>query len=453
MIGDVCKYRGFLLVSSLILFMSFAFNVFGAMATDSFILNYKDSESLVVNQVRCGGLFNNQMLEVKSQYVLKDSKTCDKDKISAYSSQFGLQGKIYSIGYGLLSKIGRISVNKYIVIAQLTTAIFSAFTLGLLLLWIRSNFGFSTAFISTVLISISPMIVGFARNLYWALPLFILPLVFVLYFYRPNISRKFMLFFCGVLGLLLYLRYLCGYEYITTITIMLFSAMTYHLFISKAKIKQYLVQFSIIGLVSVLSFGLAVVTHVISLNSSTSSTSKSINVIMQRARERTVNPNEYYKFTYLNLNVLANDYYKTTDTYIGYESKLNSGSKFWSVFAWFSNYMLLPVYHLPIAFTAPFSLYVQSFIAFVLMLILIYVNLNKWVDKKDLRKVKALYFSSVIGLVGFFSWLILAFSHSLVHAHINGILIYLPFALFGYIIIGLCLDSIIKMFIVSRNEK
>jgi hypothetical protein len=44
--------------------------------------------------------------------------------------------------------------------------------------------------------------------------------------------------------------------------------------------------------------------------------------------------------------------------------------------------------------------------------------------------------------VGYLSWLILARSHSLVHAHINGILLYLPFALFGYIIIGLYLQTL-----------
>jgi ABC-type multidrug transport system fused ATPase/permease subunit len=446
MLGDLKKYKLFFIITTLGLFFSFAFNAFGAVTTDSFLLNYKDSEALVANQVRCEGhLYADQLLELQ---VNKASKPpgCSEKELLPYSSQFGLQGKIYTVGFQLVSKIAPISSKVYVALAQLATAMISALVLGLLVLWVRTRIGKIPAVTTGVLIALSPMIVGFSRNLYWSLPLFILPLVYVLYFYGRDFStRKTIIFWTG-LGVILYLRYLCGYEYITTITIMAMAAVAYWLFIHKAKRIDFIKQIVLVGAISVVAFSAALATHVMSLNVYTGSTSKSLEIIKNRAQERTLNADKYKQYPYMNLEALAPDHYRVTNTYIDYQGRMESGSRLWAGIVAFSTYLLLPVVHLPISFSGVFGLYAQSMIVFVIMLVWLYKTRQKWVAKKISRQTTALFLAAAIGLVGYVSWLVFAYAHSLVHAHINGILMYLPFALFGYMIIGLFIEFLVAKF-------
>lgn len=447
MIGEVKKYKRFFVSAVFLLSFSFLLNIFGAVSTGSFVSSYKDSESLVSNQIKCDGkIYANQLLEIKSQYAANGTmKGCQENILVPYSSHFGLQGKIYTVGFDVLSAITNKSISPaaYIVLAQITTAIISAIVLGLFVLWVRSQFGFVPALVSIVLVAVSPMIVGFSRNLYWVLPTFILPLIFILFYYpQKNADKNKRLLFWIILGALLCIRFLCGYEYLTTITIMTFSVIVYYLFVNKAKKNEYIREIIIAGVVSVLAFFSAIAIHVWSLNSYTGSTEKSIGIIMQRAKERTISPEKYLKYPYMNLEWMAGDYYKTTDSYLNYPDRIEGGSLKWSLFAALSNYALLSVVNLPFI-TSPFALYTQSMAAFIIYLLLLYLNRKKWTDRKEQRNLTGLYLAFIVGLVGYISWLVLAFSHSLVHAHINGILMYLPSALFGYIIIGLYIDHII----------
>lgn len=448
MVEDLKKHKLFFAAITLALFLSFAFNFFGAVTTDSFILNFKDSEALVTNQIVCKGeVFNDQMVAQKGDYGSSGLiSRCESKELVPYSSQFGLQGKLYTAGFNLLSNFVHISAVTYVTIVQLATAMGSAVVFGLLALWVRSRFGLIPASVFGLLVAMSPMVVGFSRNLYWTLPLLVLPLVFALYYYRLKSTKKRMLLFWLILGILLYLRYLCGYEYITTLTIMIVAAISYYLYIGGSKTKVYIQQSIIVGVVSFLAFGAALVTHVGALNAYTGSTGKSVSIITQRAADRTSNADQYLKYPYENLKGLASDYYKVTDTYVHYDKQMESNSKPLATLVALSNYMLLPVIHLPISFAASFSLYAQSMGMFVVLLALLYVMRKKWIPKRLSTQIRALYLAFAIGLLGYFSWLMLGYSHSLVHAHINGILMYLPFALFGYVIIGIFIESVIGKF-------
>ena len=430
------------------------FNVFGAVTPEEFTQNYKDSEALIVNQVRCEGrLFSNQLLEQKPSHAVPEAPSdCSGADLKPYSSQFGLQGKIYTAGYDLISKPLHISPAAYIVGAQALTALMSAVVLALFVLWVRSRVGSVSSISTGLFIAISPMLVGFGRNLYWAMPLLVLPLIYVLYFYNQKASKNRTIIFWIGLGALLYLRYLCGYEYITTLTIMAVAAASYSLFMRRATLGQHLRAVLTVGLVSGAAFCLAIVTHVASLNAYTGTTDRSVEIIMQRAKERTINSEEYIKYPYLNLKGLAASHYAITDTYVDYEERMESGSTVWAGMVALSTYALLPVIHMPVSFPSPFNLYIQSLLAFGSILLLMYIRRDKWVEKRHTNQVRALFLSAFIGFLGYASWLVMAYSHSLVHAHINGVLMYLPFALFGYILIGLYAESLYNSFIKKHKK-
>lgn len=445
--------KRFFFTSVAVLFVSFAFNAFSAMDTASFVSNYKDSEALVVNQINCSGdLYADQMLEqINPQTPLKFPNSCSTSALRAYSSQFGLQGKLDTFLYTSIMRPMHVSAGVFVVLLELGTALISALVLALLVLWVRRTFGKIPAVTTGILIALSPMLIGFSRNLYWALPLLIAPIVYVLYFYKLKAPRKEMIIFWTGLFVLLYLRYLCGYEYITTITVMIVATAGYTLALAGVRVKKFVREAILIGLVSAVAFGAALVTHIAALNVSTGSTEKSVSIIKQRAQERTLNAGKYVDYPYANLEFLASDHYKVTDTYVHYDKLKATGSRVWATLVALSTYLLLPVVHLPIIVPGSFSIYLQSTTMFTIVLFILYVKREKWVAKEYRARVRALFVAASLGLIGYLTWLIFGYSHALVHAHINGILIYLPYALFGFMIIGIYVEYLINRFIKKQK--
>jgi hypothetical protein len=269
------------------------------------------------------------------------------------------------------------------------------------------------------------------------------PIVYILYFFKTSFQKKEgVLFFSGLI-LLLYLRYLCGYEYVTTITIMLIATSLYFLMMSKSKFKKISQTIILFVLSSLVALLLAFSTHVLSLNQQTGSLHKSIEIIKNRAEERTLNTQGYTKYAYLSLEYVAKDFYKTSNEYFKYDGVKENGSVALAGLIALLAHLLLPIVHTPFL-GGVFEVYAQSFIVFLCLLLVIFIYRKRWVSKKYTLHVKSLYTSLVIGVLGYASWFVFAFSHSLVHAFINGILMYLPAALFGFIIIGLSVDSILK---------
>lgn len=442
MLRNIIANKIFFCISVFVLFISFAFNAFGTVSTEKFLYDFKDSESLIYNQVLCpDSVLNDQLLQNKKGYE-GQLKSCDSENLVAYSSQYGLQGKVYDTSADALSKIG-VGPVAFLSIANLLTALLSALIFGLLVLWFRNNFGNFVGYCVMVGVCLSPMIVGFSRNLYWALPLLIVPIVYALYFYKAEADKRYNIKFFIGLGVLLIARYLCGYEYASTITIALMAVVGYFILLQKSNLKQYFKIFIITGMVSVLAFTVALGIHVMSLNNYSGSTRNSLHIVKTRAMERTSRSDHYLNFAYDGTKASLNDHYQITNTYLQYESLKQGESLALALIFSVVNYALLPVYNLPISFHQPFATYAQSSILFIMVLSFIFYKRHKIFDKKTVKKVNALYFVFYFGLIGSCSWFILANSHSLVHVHINGILIYLPSAIFGYAILAFTAQSYI----------
>lgn len=446
MIQEVVKHKLFVALTTFILFLVFTLNIAGALTADGFIQNDKYSENFVIRQMKCKGqLYNDQLIGLRNWEENGKNLGCDESHYLPYNSSFGLQGRLGVFLDSIVSKVSK-NVTVTVVIYQLLTALFSAIILALFVLWVRIQFGVTVAITFAVFVSLSPMIVSFSRNLYWAMPLMVAPIVYILYFYKSRASNAQHLIFLGGLTALLYLRFLCGYEYVTTLAIMVIATSLYVLTLEKTNIKELLKRVVWIGAAPVLAFVLAFSTHVLSLNQQTGSTVKSIEIIKNRAQERTVNAEYYTKYAYQSLEDVANDFYRISNEFVKYDKLKDNGSIPMAVIVAYAAHMLLPVVHIPIL-SGVFASYSQSFLAFIFALFLLYKFRNKWVSKKQEQKVRSLYIATAVGTAGYFSWLVFAYSHSLVHAFINGILMYLPAALFGFIIIGLYIEFLINKYI------
>ncbi len=442
MLRDIKKNKLFFWLVTSILFFSFAFNIFGAVSLEDFKSNYKDSEALVSNQIICqSSLFAGQLIAQKTDDNQGSSglvDNCDASKLVPYSSHFGIQGKFLSIGYTAVETVFQsFSPKVFIALSQFLTALASAVLFTIFALWVKKKYGLYVAIFTVAGIAIAPMLVGFGRNLYWALPLMIAPFVYSLYYYRVGQPTKATVVFWSVIGVLLYLRYLAGYEYITTLTLMVFAAMAYVLYLNKAKLKAYAKTAALTIGVSLIALIAAMGTHIGALTVYTGSVNASVQKIAQRAEERTVTGDKYTAYPYMNLKSIAPAFYEATDGYANYEKRAESGSLAAAILVNTATYLLIPVIHIPVKFSEPFGLYIQSTAVFLIILGALFVTRKMWMTKKQIRETEALYVGLVLGLAGYLSWLIFGFSHSLVHAHINGILLYLPSALFGFIILGL----------------
>lgn len=443
----VGKHTRLYVLSVLFLFVSFALNGLGVLTTEQFVKNFKDSEALVTSQVKCEGrLYGGQLLNTREG---TPKGTCDPANYEPYSSQFGIQGRAYTLGYKILKKVVHISPSAYVALAQLLTALSSAAVLALVVLWVRSNLGKIPALTVLVLVGLSPMIVGFSRNLYWAMPLMFLPVAYVLYAFRPDRlkpGRGALVFFVGLV-LLLYIKYLAGYEFLTAFTILPIALMSYSLYVNGESLKSYIKATLAVGLVSLVAFGAALTTHAVSLNPLTGSMSRSVAVIRQTAKERTTESKKYTSYAYYRLKDTANDVYQITNTYLDYDTREKGNSIILSEVVSLFNYAILPIVNVPIAFNSPFGVLLQSNALFVMILAFIFVSRRRLgLSEGRLRALRGLYLALLIGFAGFASWLLLARAHSLVHVHINGIMLYLPFALVGYMIVGIALETRLDTF-------
>lgn len=430
--------KRFFITAFLLLWLSFSFNFFSAMTDESFVQNFKDSESLVVSSVVCKGAFADGQLAFDKAAGTREQYRCDFNRLEPYYSQYGLQGRVYTAGYKLASKLG-LSASKYVVLAQLSTAALSAATLAGFIVWVRRTHSQVASIAVLVLLGMSPMIVGFARNLYWQLPLLFLPIMYGLYLYP---SKKFFnkkIWFWTGLGILLYLRYLCGYEYITTLTVAALSGVVYHLFMERATLRKYINSAVVTWIVSVLAFSAAFATHVLSLSSYTGSVSSAIHIVKERALERTLRTDEYTKYAISGLKSNIPHVYAISDSYIHFEDK--QGSLGWAIVAAVLNYAMVPAVSVPIELKGVFGEIIQSSLVLALLVLLLYKKRKKIFITADKQEVNVLFFLATLGLFGYISWLLLASSHALVHAHINGILLYMPFALFSFVLIGVAIDE------------
>lgn len=130
-----------------------------------------------------------------------------------YYQQYGLQGKALSFLFQHVSFLKSADDLRFLFSALLAIVIvLVAAELGRSFSWLFAG----CFFVSMML---SPQIIGFARNLYWATFLWFLPVYFSLVIYRKRTSKKTQYFFFLLFALSVALKCLAGYEYITTILI------------------------------------------------------------------------------------------------------------------------------------------------------------------------------------------------------------------------------------------
>lgn len=207
----------------------------------------------ILNEMECGSL-------EKIVFLDENGAELDTGSFWKYTSQYGLQGKIFGC---IAKKFDYEHAIEYLnlVCCILTSAVFVIITL---LIRKKYNVLMAGCFYFTFLLS--PWIVNFARNLYWVEFTWFLPMAVGIFCTWKINSKKCRVASYIAAAVTVWIKSLCGYEYISTIMMGLIAFLLVDLIIAlvqrdNQKVKLFFRTSLIIGIMALIGFMLAICIH------------------------------------------------------------------------------------------------------------------------------------------------------------------------------------------------
>jgi putative uncharacterized protein (fragment) len=429
-----------------VLFLSFFGNIFGVGLWREWFDGFqRDSSAIVEKTARCKEKFgySGPLIVAKNEDYNSVMTTggCDASLLKPYASQYGLQARIITA----LAPKDSTKLSVYFKKVNVVLAAAMAALMALVALRVRKLFGFVVAAVFATLVAFSPWIVGYAQNMYWIEPLMLAPFTFAFLSYSYcKSSKKLWLFYLGE-AVLLFLKLLSGYEYISTIAIsVLVPIIFFELVNNKQKVISLWRYAVMTCIVVVVAFVGAYVTNFMALSDYYHSSDTALKMINERASERGLSGIRKMRTHAVgNLKTLLPESYKFANRFINMEELAKDrGSTYQYLAINAGNYVLLPALSLPLSIKGVFGEIVQSILVWVLVGYLVLFYLKR--RHPSLKYYRSFLWSLHISLAGALSWLILMPGHALPHAHINGIVFYMPLLLFVYMIVGLYVGNMVK---------
>lgn len=418
-----------------LLFASFFGNLFNVGYGDGWFKDFqKDSAYITEKTAACKDVLDYRQPLIPSRgndYMqTMGSGDCDAKKVQPYASQYGLQARVIAFfapaeDDALPSYFKKVEI----VLGTLMAVVLTAFSLK-----IGRLYGRGAMATLAILIALSPWLVAYARNMYWVTFLMLLPFVvsFLVYPYMNTVRKKVL--FYVLIGLLLFIKSLDGYEHITTLGISVFGAIAYWEIVThKNRLQQLWPQLLIAGGVTLTALASAIVVNIVDLHGYYGSWDRAREAVLSRAGDRATGIKKMQPNVIGGFEVTSQEVYRFVDKFYDLD-QLKSGDghtlKYMAVSA--LNYAMLPAVTLPVTLSQPLQAILQSIIV---------VGLLGWLCIKKIGMVsnglKELF---LIGLAGALSWLVLMPAHTYPHAHLNGIVFYIPLLLVCYIAIGIWLS-------------
>lgn len=429
-----------------VLFLSFFGNVFGVGLWREWFDGFqRDSSAIVEKTARCKekSSYSGPLIVTKNEDYnsVMTTEDCDASLLKPYASQYGVQARVITA----LAPNDSAKLPVYFKKVNVVLAAAMAALMALVALRVRKLFGFVAAVVFATLVAFSPWVVGYAQNIYWIEPLMFAPFVFAFLCYSYcKSSKRLWLFYLGE-AVLLFLKLLGGYEYISTIAIsVLVPIIFFELVNNKQKIIRLWKHAVMTCIVAAVAFAGAYATNFMALSDYYHSSDTARKMINERASERGLSGIRKMRAHAVgNLKTLLPESYAFADRFINMdELAKDTGPTYQYLVINAGNYVLLPALSLPLSFKGVFGDIIQSVFVWILAgyLLLFYLKRRHQLSKYYHSFLWALHAS----LAGALSWLILMPGHALPHAHINGIVFYMPLLLFVYMVVGLYIGNMVK---------
>lgn len=429
-----------------ILFLSFFGNIFGVGLWREWFDGFqRDSSAIIEKTARCKEKFgySGPLIVIKNEDYNSVMTTggCDASLLKPYASQYGLQARIITA----LAPKDNAKLPSYFKKVNVVLSAAMAALMALVALRVRKLFGFVAAVVFAILVAFSPWIVGYAQNMYWIEPLMFAPFAFAFLSYPYcKSSKKLWLFYLGE-AILLFLKLLGGYEYISTIAMsVLVPIIFFELINNKQKIIRLWKHAVMTCIVVVVAFVGAYATNFMTLSDYYHSSDTALKMINERASERGLSGIRKMRAHAIgNLKTLLPESYTFADRFINMEELAkDTGPMYQYLVINAINYVLLPALSLPLSFKGVFGDIIQSVFVWILAGYLLLFYLKK--RHHSFKYYRSFLWALHASLAGALSWLILMPGHALPHAHINGIVFYMPLLLFVYMVVGLYIGNIVK---------
>lgn len=348
--------------------------------------------------------------DLAAQHDLYMTQQKVPNSYQAYKSQSGGQGIILSMAHKILP----FDNAKKLMLFRGINALLVALVFVLFGRWVCRSFGFIAGFITLLFILFSSWLNMYAHNLWWVLWNFYLPFITMLLMLErkhesPEKISNLKIF--GLLFLAVFLKcFFTGFEFITTTLAAAICPIVYYFYIEKKSFIQFIiysVKASACMVAAVLVQMIMLVTQIKFLEGSFSD---GVNHIVSSFTKRT----EAMDVSHLDVFKM----YLQNDTFsLGF---LPNNTQF----------------------------YFGSFV-----LIIIAVGIYIYMKEKNERKNRALVITTLFSILAPLSWFIIFKQHSFEHPHMDYIVWYMPFMLYGFCLIGIVISSLFDTGKKYKNGK
>jgi len=409
--------------------LNFKANVFNSAADSFFDYFQTDGESLVVGRLllteekglseHAGFLgWTHPEPDVNNKYRFQFDAFHNRLEFAnfeGYYSQPGMQ----SFLFGLICKItgwnGFSGLEKLRWIVSFCTA----FAFATFLYWVKLNWGIATTILTFVCLIFSQWITVYGRNLFWVLSAFYIPFLMALFWLHQGEQKSkhpllftFMMMFFSV-----FIKFLLtGFEYMTTVMVMAVIPWVFYAIDKQWDMKKT-VRSVLAACGGVLT---AVISGVVWLSAQyaalTGSFRDGLEFILWSFGKRAHGLSEYVYDAVYEQSIQSNQW----EVLLRY---LNDHA--FHVLHWFDNPSWRHVCIINFTFCIIFFI--------VINIVTLSVETIRR-DKAFYRRQKALIATLWASLLAPLSWFIIFKGHSAIHTHMNPIVWYMPFMLFGFIL-------------------
>lgn len=428
----ITKQKVFLIICFVVFLLGFYSNFWGAARSEAFGGFDEYSECLAIGKIARSdkeGVFSHGALPGVNYdasvvpansdiwfetYLLQRPEYIANtvpESYDTYKSQTGGQLILYSIVQKILPFDNSIRLQ----IFHFINAILSALCFTLLLGWVHRNFGLLTAVVVLLLITMSSWITFFGNSLWWGLWSSYIPFITMLLVLEYNHKTKKLTSKKILLYLFLSVFAKCvfnGYEFISTALVSAMCPIIYYSFLEKQKLSSFLsffIKASFTAIVAVITQMIILVTQIRIVMGSFSA---GIDYIITSYTRRSFSADD--NFAHYPYSFIFKKYLKG------------------NTFQWdFLSYDSFPFYF---AYTIVIMLVLGGVIYYLSR------NLNEYYK----RLCQALLLTTAISSLAPLSWFVVFKQHSANHFHLDYIVWYMPFMLFGFLIIGEGISSILN---------
>ena len=433
-------------LSGVLLFLEFNTNAWKVVGSEWFWTHQRSTESFVVARMvlsRQGGIFSEAGLPglgsldssppsyaaipARDQYRAY-IKGLRFERYSPYKSQVGGQGILFSSLDRLIPSSPRTKLSLF----HGFNSFLSAVVLAFIILWFFKEFGLLPAVFVLVSTVASQWLVVFARNLWWSVWAFYLPMLVVMSYLRrrPVPSARQAWTLGGLLAASLFAKCLFnGYEFLTTTLLMAVVPLAYYSVRDRWAVGHLLRYGLAASLAAVLAVALSLGILLAQIGSLKEDAGNGGHYILWTMKKRTHGNSRDFPTVYaaslksgtlsVVLSYIKGPFLSSHD-FMPAESSGSTPSRF------------------QISYASLLALFAA---ASVLLLLRRKASAFPLRPRAGPALLAATWFSLLAPL----SWFVLFKAHSYIHTHMNFLVWQMPFTLFGFALCGFALRSFLKM--------